>query len=138
MRKMTTVSTSLFFVSASVIQIRLLYGYGNANENRSFFHYGNKKVSSLVVNVRGGVFWQSERHACDIGNIFGILRACLLILQCVCVAVHVRRRYGMSSVRSRRMIRCNRWRCVRIKIDVPSAFLICRPLQKLGKWLGIK
>ena len=49
MRKMTTVSTSLFPVSASGIQIRLLYGYGNANENRSFFHYGNKQIPSLVV-----------------------------------------------------------------------------------------
>ena len=51
MRKMTTVSTSLFPVSASGIQIRLLYGYGNGNENRSFLHYGNKKVPSLVLCV---------------------------------------------------------------------------------------
>ena len=48
MRKMTTVSTSLFFVSASVIQVRLLYAYGNANENRSFFHYANQLVPSLI------------------------------------------------------------------------------------------
>ena len=45
---MTTVSTSLLPVSASAIQIRLLYGYGSGNENRSFFHYGNKKMPSLT------------------------------------------------------------------------------------------
>ena len=46
---MTTVSTSLSSIPASVIQIRLLYGYGNANENRSLFHYANKQVPSLEV-----------------------------------------------------------------------------------------
>ncbi len=49
---MTTVSTSLFFVSASVIQIRLLYAYGNANENWSFFHYANQLLPSLVESDR--------------------------------------------------------------------------------------
>ena len=48
MRNMTTVSTSLFFVSASVIQVRLSYAYGNANENWSFFHYANQLVPSLI------------------------------------------------------------------------------------------
>ena len=51
MRKITTVSTSLFSVCAFVIQIRLLYGYGNGNEYRSFFHYGNKKVPPLVSSI---------------------------------------------------------------------------------------
>ena len=56
---MTTVSTSLFSVSASVIQVRLLYGYGNGN--KSFFHYGNKQVPSLVAiksNKRHGCQWE--------------------------------------------------------------------------------
>ena len=52
MRKMTIVSTSLFSLSASVIQVRLLYGYGNANENMSFFHYANQLVPSLMVRFR--------------------------------------------------------------------------------------
>ena len=54
-REMTTVSTSFFSVSAPVIQIRLLYGYGNANENRSFFHYGNKLVPSLLGTLPRGM-----------------------------------------------------------------------------------
>ena len=44
-RKMPTLSTVLLSVSASTIQIRLLYG--NGNENRSFYHDGSKQISSL-------------------------------------------------------------------------------------------
>ena len=54
MRKMTTVSASLSSIPKSVIQIRLLYGYGDGNENRSFFHYGNRKVPSLVPSFSAG------------------------------------------------------------------------------------
>ena len=72
MRKMMTVSTSLSSIPASVIQIRLLYGYGNANENRSFFHYGNKKSSITDHNTsqrtpRQGTynesFWKANQAA---------------------------------------------------------------------------
>ena len=48
MRKMPTLSTVLLFVSAPAIQIRLLYGNGNANENWSFDHDGNKQIPSLT------------------------------------------------------------------------------------------
>ncbi len=45
---MTIVPTSLSSIPASVMQIRLLYAYGNANENRSFLHCGNELVPSLL------------------------------------------------------------------------------------------
>ena len=44
MRKMPTLSAVLLSVSASATQIRLLYGSGNANENRPSYHDGNKKA----------------------------------------------------------------------------------------------
>ena len=50
MRKMPTLSTVLLSVSASAIQIRLLYG----NENRSFYHDENKKVPSLADSLNNG------------------------------------------------------------------------------------
>ena len=40
---MPTLSTVLLSVSAFAIQVRLLYRNGNRNENRSFYHDGNKK-----------------------------------------------------------------------------------------------
>ena len=48
MGEMTTLSTSLSSIPAFVIQIRLLYAYGNANEHWSFFHYANQLLPSLV------------------------------------------------------------------------------------------
>ena len=49
MGEMTTLSTSLSSMPACVIQIRLLYAYGNANEHWSFFHYANQLLPSLVT-----------------------------------------------------------------------------------------
>ena len=48
MRTMPTLSTVLLSVSASAIQIRLLYANGNANENRLFYHDANQQIPSLV------------------------------------------------------------------------------------------
>ena len=48
---MATLSTLLLFVYVIRIRMRLLYG--NANENRSFFHDGNEQFPSLLAAIVG-------------------------------------------------------------------------------------
>ena len=59
---MTTLSTSLSSMLACVIQIRLLYAYGNANENRPFFHCADQLLPSLVNIV---VFLFSPKYSSE-------------------------------------------------------------------------
>ena len=49
---MTTASTSLFSAPACVIQIRLLYAYGNANVHCSFFPLRKSTTVNMAFNER--------------------------------------------------------------------------------------